>query len=200
MAKKTKVSWVDDSRSSDLIALYKNQGVSVELKEGWFWETIAWMLYIVTFTLYKRDKFLKQFATTIGNKVGFPRDWSFRQVDYVMPHEGQHVRQGKICGLCISPWLGLLPFGILYILLPIPAGFAYFRYLFEKDATRVTIQKIKVEGVKDGKTEDEILEEMHKQAEYSAKRVSSSDYMWSVPQSFALKGYRKMVKKVWLAS
>lgn len=186
-----KVSWLDDSRTPALVEEYKKKGVSIEEKTGWFWNTITWMLYIITFTIYKREKFLKHFATTIGNKVGFPREWSFRQVDYVMPHEARHVWQGKMCGLGISPWLGLPLFGVIYILLPIPVGCAYFRYLFERDATRVTTKRMKDQG--------KSIEDAYKQAVSSAKKVSSSDYLWSVPQSFAVKGYKKMVRDVWSA-
>jgi len=186
----TTKSWLDDERTATLVETYKNKGVYIEEKTGWFWNTIAWMLCIVTFGFYKRDKFLKEFATTIGTKVGFPPEWTYKSIEYVMPHEARHVWQGKMCGFGLSAWVGIPIFGIIYLLLPIPVGFAYFRYLFERDATRETIRLLKAEG--------DDIEDAFRQAEHSAKNVSSGAYVWSVPQSFAVKGYRRMVQKVWL--
>ena len=183
--------WLQDERTPALIERYKKQGVHIVEKSGWFWTTLAWLLYIVTFTIYKREHFLEDFATTIGNRVGFPPSWSYRSVAYVMPHEARHVWQSKACGLFISAWVGLPLFFLLYILLPIPLGFAWFRYFFEKDATRATIKEL----IKQHEPIEECLEECYDQARYSATRVASADYLWSVPKQMAIKGYRKMVRK-----
>jgi hypothetical protein len=179
-------SWLDDSRSASIVEMYrKDNKIRIVEKTGWFWTTISWFLFLGTFGQIKRDTFMEEFATTIGNLVAFPRGWTYRQMVATMPHEAEHVRQGLYLGLWTSPWVGLPLFFLLYVLLPIPLGFAWFRYYFEREASRATTKMRLKAGVK--------FEECHRKAKWSAERVASSSYGWAVPTKFAVKGYAKMV-------
>lgn len=182
------INWPDDPKTPALVAQYKAKGIHIVEKKGWFWETLSWLLYIFTFTGIKRDYFMYRFATTIGTLVAFPKEWEYSSLEFVMPHEARHVWQGKACGLFISTWVGLPIFAIFYLLLPLPLGFSWFRYLFEKDATRATVLGMHKDG--------ESIENCYALAERSARRVSSAAYGWAFPEKLALQGYRKMVQKV----
>jgi len=90
-------------------------------------------LRIVTFG--QMTTYLDSFQTTIGKTVYVTPDWDDRDADdrYVtMRHEAVHLRQFRRFTL---PGMALL-----YILLPLPMGLAYFRMRFERAAYAETIR------------------------------------------------------------
>jgi hypothetical protein len=90
-------------------------------------------LKIVTFGGMKR--YLDGYQTTIGRTVYVTADWDTRSDDarYVtMRHEAVHLRQFRKYTL---PGMALL-----YVLLPLPMGAAYFRMRFERAAYEETIR------------------------------------------------------------
>ncbi len=69
------------------------------------------------------------FITAIGNKVYVPQSWVVyppAAKSKIIRHERIHMRQSKKYGRMI--------FSLLYVLTPLPIGFAYFRRKFEQEA------------------------------------------------------------------
>jgi hypothetical protein len=114
--------------------------VHVVLKTNWFWKLLAKLLYVVTFG--KNKVFLTDYVTTIGPYIGVPVTWPDRADNsrvFVLKHERIHLRQQKKLGLG-SIWVGLVPWGISYLLLPLPLGFAWCRYYYERAAYAESIR------------------------------------------------------------
>lgn len=78
-------------------------------------------------------------------------------------------------------FLGLPLMFLIYGLLPIPAGFAYFRYRMELAADQRKWEYMLAHGASDGA--------IRRRAEGFAKTISSGAYLWSVPQAMAVKGF-----------
>lgn len=79
--------------------------------------------------------YLDSFQTTIGRTVYVTPDWDDLSSDrrYVtMRHEAVHLRQFRKLTLPVM--------AVLYVLLPLPMGLAYFRAYFEKEAYAETIR------------------------------------------------------------
>ena len=110
------------------------EGIRVVPKRGWLWKSLHWAVLILT--LGGNRAFLKRYYTTIGPVVGYPEDWEKQDVVHriaILSHERRHVGQFRKGGLG-SAWLGVLPVGLCYLLLPLPVGFAWCRWRFERTA------------------------------------------------------------------
>lgn len=98
-----------------------------------FHRTIHYALVGLTFGQMRR--YLDSFQTTIGKTVYVTADWDEWTPDerYVtMRHEAVHLRQFKRYTLPVM--------AVLYVLLPLPMGLAYFRARFEMEAYAETIR------------------------------------------------------------
>ena len=94
---------------------------------------IHYTLYALTFG--RMRTYLDSFQTTIGSTVYVTPDWDDWDPDrrYVtLRHEAVHLRQFRAYSL---PGMA-----ILYILLPLPMGLAWFRAYFEKEAYAESIR------------------------------------------------------------
>jgi hypothetical protein len=90
---------------------------------------------LVLVTFGKMRSYLDSFQTTIGFTVYVTADWDDTSADqrYVtLRHEAIHLRQFRRFTL---PGMALL-----YVLLPIPLGLAWFRAYFEKEAYAESIR------------------------------------------------------------
>jgi hypothetical protein len=90
-------------------------------------------LRVVTFG--RMRNYLDSFQTTIGKTVYVTADWDDLPVDrrYVtLRHEAIHLRQFRKLTLPVM--------AVLYVLLPLPMGLAYFRAQLEKEAYAETIR------------------------------------------------------------
>lgn len=86
-------------------------------------------------TLGRMRGYLAHYQTTIGATVYVTPDWEDRSVTdrYVtMRHERVHLRQFRRLGLPVM--------AVLYLLLPLPMGLAWFRARFEMEAYEETIR------------------------------------------------------------
>lgn len=86
-------------------------------------------------TLGGMRTYLGSYQTTIGMTVYVTSDWDGREADerYVtMRHERVHLRQFRR--------YGLVGMALLYVLMPLPMGLAYFRARFEMEAYEETIR------------------------------------------------------------
>ncbi len=123
-----------------LLAQLKNESVYVVEKKGMFWWVLNVLVVIVTFG--GNRNFLERYYTTIGPVIGVPTGWEESSAAHrysVLLHERHHVGQFRKGGLG-SAWLGILPVGIAYLLLPLPMGFAWCRWRFEREAYAVGIR------------------------------------------------------------
>jgi hypothetical protein len=98
-----------------------------------FQRAIHYALVVLTFGGMRR--YLDGYQTTIGSTIYVTADWDDRPDDarYVtLRHEAVHLRQFRKYTL---PGMALL-----YVLLPLPVGLAWFRARFEKEAYAETIR------------------------------------------------------------
>jgi hypothetical protein len=96
-------------------------------------KAIHYALVVVTFGQMR--SYLDSFQTTIRKTVYVTPDWDQLDVDqrYVtLRHEAVHLRQFRRWTLPVM--------AVLYILVPLPMGLAYFRAHFEKEAYAETIR------------------------------------------------------------
>ena len=108
-------------------------GGKIVVKRGWFWKALHWIVFAVT--LGQNRRFLTDYYTTIGPWIGVPEGWESRAIEgriAVLEHERIHVEQCKRFGLG-NVYLGFPLFTLLYLLC-LPAGLAYFRWRFEREA------------------------------------------------------------------
>jgi hypothetical protein len=153
-------------------------------KDNWF----SWLLTNTVGLLMGRDRFRTKFVQTIGPLIFIPKEFTFYQAKSVCTHEvAGHVFQFWACGLFlpfIGPWLGIVLMLVLYGLL-LPIGFNWFRYRLELHAD---MQK--------WKWLLEIGHEVMPRAERFAKTVASWAYGKSIPERWALWGFRRKAKQL----
>lgn len=181
------MSWVNDKERYQAIARKIDSSVRLTTKDGWIWKAIAWILFIVTFGKFKRERFLENFATTLGPVQAYPRSWPALR-EGTLVHESRHTHQARWFGLGIHPWVGLPLMGLFYLLLPLPLGLAYFRYRLELDADRAK-WKFWLAG---GRTPDEV----RARAKKFAETITGVAYAWSWPRKWAVRGFLKAAEKV----
>ena len=98
-----------------------------------FQRAIHYALVALTFGGMRR--YLDGYQTTIGSTIYVTADWDDRsdELRYItLRHEAVHLRQFRKYTL---PGMALL-----YVFLPVPAGLAWFRAHFEKEAYAETIR------------------------------------------------------------
>ena len=98
----------------------------VKKQESKLMKSISLLLKIVSFG--KMKTFMESFITTLGEKVYVPTAWdtySTATKAITLRHERVHMRQAKRTGR--------IAFSLLYLLVPFPVVFAYFRMKFEKE-------------------------------------------------------------------
>jgi hypothetical protein len=104
----------------------------VSKEDSWLMRFIGVFLRVIT--LGKMSSFMDKFITTIGFVVYVPSDWlvySPIQRIIILRHERVHMRQRVKYGMVL--------FTLLYLLCPLPVGFAYFRAKFEMEAYAETL-------------------------------------------------------------
>jgi hypothetical protein len=98
-----------------------------------FHRAIHYALVIVTFG--RMRTYLDSYQTTIGKTVYVTADWDCWDADrryLTMRHEAVHLRQFRRLTLPLM--------AVLYVLVPLPMGVAYFRARFEKEAYAESIR------------------------------------------------------------
>lgn len=90
---------------------------------------------LVALTLGRNRAYLDGYHTTIGQRVYVTADWDALGRDHrylVLRHERVHLRQFRR--------YTLVGMALLYLLVPLPFGLAYFRARFEREAYEETIR------------------------------------------------------------
>jgi len=94
-------------------------------------------VFLRVITFGKMKSFMNDFITTLGNKVYVPSDWDENSPatnSSTIRHERVHMRQNKRYGKFL--------FSFMYVMLPFPTLFAYFRTKFEKEAYEETLRTV----------------------------------------------------------
>lgn len=130
------LSWTYDRKRLQKLARAVDPSVKLYTKDNLFSKILACLLVVVTFGGMRYHAFLNRYATTIGPLQFYPKHYTIKSVQRTLIHESRHTRHARWCSFGIHPWLGLPIYGILYLLMPLPLGFAYFRLWFEMDASK----------------------------------------------------------------
>lgn len=146
----------------------------VVAKVGWFWRTLDFLVKLVT--LWRVRDFLTDYATTIGNICGVPVAWGLVLPDELAAHEGWHVQQQRRLGLG-SVWVGLVPWGIAWLFLPLPIGLAWCRYALERSAY-VKGFHAKLDDVLDPSERKAARADM---IDFAVKQMTGASYGWAWP-------------------
>jgi len=146
-----------------LLASIASQGVKIVRKDqSKFWRFLGWLVKVVTFG--KNDSFGTDFTTTIGKTIAVTPDWpTWAPEDKLetITHEMVHVGQYKK--------FTLVGMSLLYLLVFLPFGLAYFRYRFEREAY---LTEYKYTIAKGWGTKDALIES-------GVSELSGSDYGWA---------------------
>jgi hypothetical protein len=105
----------------------------VRKDESWLHRAIHHALVVLT--LGRMRSYLSSYQTTIGRTVYVTADWDDWEPDrrYVtLRHEAVHLRQFRR--------FTLVGMAVLYLLVPLPMGLAWFRAYFEKEAYAETVR------------------------------------------------------------
>lgn len=180
------MSWVDDTARYEAIARKVEPAVWLTAKDSWIWKVIGALVHVFTFGGTTYRKFLDDYGTTIGPVVASPRAWSTLSEGYLV-HEATHARDMRLAGLSLHPWVGLLPYGIAYLLLFFPIGLAWCRYRLELRADRARWRYELAHGFKSP-------EDIQKQAERRGEKLRGGAYGYAWPG--ARGGYRRTVEAV----
>jgi hypothetical protein len=139
----------------------------VKKREHWHQRAAARALWIVT--LGGQSTYLSHYVTTLGHTIYVPDDfdeWPADQAWEVLRHELVHVSQFERHG-----WVLMT---LLYGVLPLPAGLAWFRARLEWEAYRETLRCIAeasgLEAARDPALHRQII-----------SRFTGPDYGWMWP-------------------
>lgn len=196
------MTWTNEQAHYQAIATSIDPAAIVMTKDHPFWAASWWALVIVTLGVFalamSKQRYLEQFATTLGPAEAFPRRWSSLDPG-VIAHESAHVKQFVFCGwfVPILGWFlgrrwraiaGFLPMLLVYGLLPFPIGLAYGRFRLELEADKAEWRYLLHSGATTLVVRD--------RAEARARSLSSGDYAWSWPRAWALRAYDKAASAV----
>ena len=182
-------SWVHDKKRLTALAHTIDKSVRLYTKDNWFCKVLAVLLHGLTFGGMSYRVFLDRFATTIGPLQFFPAAWNAAQVERVVVHESRHTRQARWFGLGIHPWIGLPVFGVLYLLVFLPIGLAFFRALFERDAMRYELRWHYRKG---SMTKEQVIE----RATRFGNTVCSSKYGWALPKAWGVRWFESAAERI----
>jgi hypothetical protein len=152
----------------------------IEKSSSRFMKVLDFCLKLIT--LWQMDQFMVSFVTTIGYKVYTPANWRIWDETtrcVLLRHERVHMHQKKK-----YKWL----FGWLYLFLPVPTVFAYYRKKFEMEAYEETIRARKEYGAN-----------LYRPAFRAAivRHFTTAEYFWMYPfKAKVEKWYDDFVEKL----
>ena len=108
--------------------------ITTKAKHRWFWNILDGTFWL--FNGCKETDFMKR-ATTIGCIMAFSEDTNLEHItlyEYViLKHMTVHVKQCATLGMGETS-IGVIPYLLLYLFVPLPILFSWFRFKFERDA------------------------------------------------------------------
>lgn len=139
----------------------------VKKSEYWHQRATGRALFLVT--LGGQRTYLSHYVTTLGHTIYVPDDfdtWTASHALEVLRHEAVHVTQFERYG-----WIGMV---ILYGVLPLPMGLAWFRARLEWEAYEETLWAVaEIEGIDAARAPE--LRAM------IVRRFTGPDYGWMWP-------------------
>lgn len=183
-------SWLDARGQLQLQATKLDRHAKLVVKQGWFWTTVAWLLFIVTFGAFNRQAFLDRFATTIGPYIAIPASWSAEAVQDLLAHEARHVTQSRWFGFGIHPLIGVPFMALAYLLLPLPLGLSWVRFRLELDADVASWKALKQAFPLAAR--DAVMP----RAIRFSETVSSAAYGWAWPKTWCKARFVAAAEKV----
>lgn len=192
------ISWVIHRQQYQQIANKIEPAARLSTKESWLWKVIAAVLMVVTFGGMGYRQFLDQYAITLGPLQAYPAAWT-KLSTRLLVHECTHTTwcvwlgwlipiAGWFFGRRVRAWCGLLPFGLLYLLVFLPFVVAYGRYRAELHADVVAWRWALANGY------DASMVEL--MAAERAETVCGGSYGWSWPKPLGRRGYSRAATKV----
>jgi hypothetical protein len=181
-------------KKDDLLEFAKifDKSIILTTKDNWFCKSIAWILFLFSFGKLKREVFLENYTTTIGNMIFMPKSLTYKQALQVLIHEARHVYQFRVCGFFIHPMVGIPLMSIVYVLFLFPIFLAFGRFYLEVDADKISWRYLLKRRDNYGINTYDVVSF----AKYRATMLSSADYLWAVPKKFAIKVYDKVAAEI----
>jgi len=139
----------------------------VKKSESFLMKAINAFLLVITF--WQMKAFMTRFITTVGTTVYVPDDWNEQtEIDrmIVLRHERVHMRQKQKYGMFL--------FSLLYLFIPLPGAFAYYRRKFEQEAYEESMWAL-VDLTPNGL--DILATESYR--EQMVHHFTSSEYFWT---------------------
>ena len=177
-------SWTE--RKQELLDEAQKIDSSIRLytKDNFFCRAMAWILHILSFGKMSASTYQTNYATTLGNFMFYPANWDYETVNWVLPHEAQHVKQFRWFSCFIHPLLGLPVAALVYLMFPLPAWFSWGRFWMEYNADTVLFKHLASIG------------EKNMLVDYAPQRIaalSGPEYLWAVSFNYAKKRYDKLL-------
>lgn len=195
------MSWTDDLAKYRAAATAIEPAARVTTKDGAGWKALWGLGVALTLGIFAAAmplrRFLEDFGTTAGCWLGFPRTLTALSLRFLR-HECRHVTQfvwfgwafpllGWCFGRTVRAVAGMIPMGIVYALLPLPAGLALGRYLLEADAEETSWRA----GLRDGSMD---AREVRRRADAFGEMLAGKEYLYAWP--WAVRGLRKRAERV----
>lgn len=174
-------------------------GVQVRLvtRLAWPFRYLTTALYglleALTWSRFDRQAHARSFAKTCGRTIKIPENFTLDQAWSVLPHEARHVWQIRRAGLGWIP-LGMVVFGLAYVLAPLPVGLAAFRAWAELDAEAAS-WRYRLRTAPDAQWAT-VAAAIEKRAVAFASTVSGSAYWWSLPASWTRRWYLRRARAI----
>jgi hypothetical protein len=157
-------------RLADLLAELSRRARPVRVvPKRRFWHQRAADIALRIVTLGGQRAYLSSYVTTLGHTIYVPDDfddWAPGRAWEVLRHEAVHVRQFERIG-----WVGMV---LLYGVLPLPLGLAWFRARLEMEAYTETLRAVAdlegMEAARSPRLHAEII-----------RRFTGPDYGWMWP-------------------
>lgn len=193
-------SWTEELSKYQKLATEIEPAAVVTTKDGLGWRLLWGLGVALTLGIFALAmplrRFLGDFGTTAGPWLGFPRALPALDPRFLR-HECRHVTQfawfgwvapvlGWFLGRRLRAVAGMLPMGVAYALLPLPAGLALGRYLLEADAEEASWRA----GLRDGTLD---AAEVRRRAESFGRLLAGKEYLYAWP--WAVPGPRKRAER-----
>ena len=193
MSEKLEPSWTENKKELEKLARSFNRHIKIYTKDNWFCKTIAWLLFLLSFGRYKKEKFLTKTATALGSAHFYPKEWNKWEVEWVLPHEARHTIHFLWLGFKIHPLIGMIPAAIIYLFILFPVYLAFGRFFMELDCNKFR-WKWFLSKINTQKELDDYRFDLLYATYLQSKTLSGLGYFYAVPQKISWYFSRKMIK------
>lgn len=172
-------SWLEYKDELTVYAKTIDKTIQLHSNNNWLFTVLSWIVCVFTLDKKTRDQFLNHTAITLANHHFYPPAWSRNLVERYILHEGQHTRQCRKMAAGLHPLLGLIPFLLVYFLLPFPVIYALGRFYLELEAKKVEWENMY-------RFEEDFVD-VYTDAQTFLDDISGPAYFWAVRKEFAKK-------------